>query len=122
MLAIARAIIDQRTGKFDPSEFRDRYQEALRELIDAKMKGLPSAGSNQEKLGGKAMTEKTVRAHSVLRRTMLVGTAGVLGGAVLHPTPVGSQTSAPPAVAVPGSSPPGVRYGDPAWWAQRKEE
>jgi non-homologous end joining protein Ku len=32
MLAIARAIIEQRTGKFDPSRFRDRYQEALREL------------------------------------------------------------------------------------------
>jgi len=41
MLAIARAIIDQRTGKFDPSRFRDRYQESLRELIEAKMKGLP---------------------------------------------------------------------------------
>jgi DNA end-binding protein Ku len=41
MLAIARAIIGQRTGKFDPSTFRDRYQEALRELIGAKMKGLP---------------------------------------------------------------------------------
>ena len=41
MLAIARAIIDQRTGKFDPSRFRDRYQEALRELIEAKMKGFP---------------------------------------------------------------------------------
>jgi DNA end-binding protein Ku len=40
MLAIARAIIDRRTGKFDPREFRDRYQEALRELIEAKMKGL----------------------------------------------------------------------------------
>jgi DNA end-binding protein Ku len=40
-LAIARAIIGQRTGKFDPSRFRDRYQEALRELIEAKMKGLP---------------------------------------------------------------------------------
>src|SRR5262249_24903795 len=38
---IARAIIDQRTGKFDPSRFRDRYQESLRELIEAKMKGLP---------------------------------------------------------------------------------
>jgi len=37
----ARAIIAQRTGKFDPSRFRDRYQEALRELIEAKMKGLP---------------------------------------------------------------------------------
>ena len=41
MLAIARAIIGQRTGKFDPSRFGDRYQESLRELIEAKMKGLP---------------------------------------------------------------------------------
>jgi len=41
MLAIARTIIERRTSKFDPSKFRDRYQEALRELIEAKMKGLP---------------------------------------------------------------------------------
>jgi DNA end-binding protein Ku len=41
MLAIARTIIERRTRKFDPSSFRDRYQEALRELIEAKMKGLP---------------------------------------------------------------------------------
>jgi DNA end-binding protein Ku len=40
MAAIARAIIAQRTGKFDPSKFRDRYQEALQELIEAKMKGV----------------------------------------------------------------------------------
>ena len=43
MLAIARAIIGQRTGKFDPSRFRDRYQESLRELIEAKMKGCLSS-------------------------------------------------------------------------------
>jgi hypothetical protein len=49
------------------------------------------ADSNQEKFGGKAMTEKTVRCRSVLRRTMLVGTAGVWGGAVLRATPVQSQ-------------------------------
>ena len=41
MLAIARTIIERRTGQFDPSKFRDRYQEALRELIEAKMRGLP---------------------------------------------------------------------------------
>jgi len=35
------AIIAQRIGKFDASKFRDRYQEASRELIEAKMKGLP---------------------------------------------------------------------------------
>jgi DNA end-binding protein Ku len=38
---IAEAIIKRRTGTFDPATFRDRYQEALKELIEAKMKGLP---------------------------------------------------------------------------------
>jgi DNA end-binding protein Ku len=41
MVAIAGAIVGQRTGDFDRSTYRDRYQEALRELIKAKMKGLP---------------------------------------------------------------------------------
>jgi hypothetical protein len=40
MVAIAKAIITQRTGSFDPTTYRDRYQEALQELIEAKMKGL----------------------------------------------------------------------------------
>jgi len=34
MVAIAGAIIRQRTGTFDPSTHRDRYQEALRGLIE----------------------------------------------------------------------------------------
>ena len=41
MVAIAETIIKRRSGRFDPATFRDRYQEALRELIEAKMKGLP---------------------------------------------------------------------------------
>ena len=41
MVAIAGTIIKRRSGHFDPATFRDRYQEALRELIEAKMKGLP---------------------------------------------------------------------------------
>jgi DNA end-binding protein Ku len=40
MVAIAGAIIGQRTGNFDPSTYRDRYQQALQQLIEAKMKGL----------------------------------------------------------------------------------
>jgi DNA end-binding protein Ku len=40
MVAIAGAIISQRTGNFDPSTYHDRYQEALQQLIDAKMKGV----------------------------------------------------------------------------------
>jgi DNA end-binding protein Ku len=39
MLAIAEKIIDQQSGDFDPSEFTDRYEDALRALIDEKKKG-----------------------------------------------------------------------------------
>ena len=41
MLDIARKIIEQQAGKFDPSESRDRYEDALRALIEEKRKGVP---------------------------------------------------------------------------------
>jgi DNA end-binding protein Ku len=41
MLAIAEKIIAQQEGKFDPSHFKDRYEDALRELIARKKKGKP---------------------------------------------------------------------------------
>jgi ATP-dependent DNA ligase len=37
----SRDWVKRKTGAFDPATFRDRYQEALRELIEAKIKGLP---------------------------------------------------------------------------------
>jgi DNA end-binding protein Ku len=39
MVEIAARIIDQKEGGFDPSEFKDRYDDALREMIAAKKKG-----------------------------------------------------------------------------------
>ena len=41
MLDIARKIIEQQTSKFDPSEFTDRYEDALRALIEEKRQGMP---------------------------------------------------------------------------------
>jgi DNA end-binding protein Ku len=41
MLAIAEKIIDQQSGDFDPAEFTDRYEDALRALIEEKKKGKP---------------------------------------------------------------------------------
>jgi DNA end-binding protein Ku len=41
MLQIAEKIVEQQTGDFDPSEFRDRYEDALRSLIEDKRKGRP---------------------------------------------------------------------------------
>ena len=39
MVAIAETIIDRRAGEFDPTSFRDRYQDALRELVAQKTGG-----------------------------------------------------------------------------------
>jgi DNA end-binding protein Ku len=41
MVRIAETIIKRKTGAFDPASFRDRYQDALRELIEARIKGQP---------------------------------------------------------------------------------
>ena len=39
MIAIAERIIEQQEAAFDPSQFVDRYEEALKALIEDKMKG-----------------------------------------------------------------------------------
>ncbi len=39
MVDIARRIIEQKAGPFDPDQFIDRYEEALKALIAAKQKG-----------------------------------------------------------------------------------
>jgi DNA end-binding protein Ku len=39
MISIAEKIIEQQEGPFDPSQFVDRYEEALKQLIEDKKKG-----------------------------------------------------------------------------------
>jgi DNA end-binding protein Ku len=39
LLDLATTLIDKKTGKFDASEFHDRYVDALKELIERKKKG-----------------------------------------------------------------------------------
>jgi DNA end-binding protein Ku len=39
MIDIARKIIEQKNGDFDPSEFTDRYEDALRALVEEKKRG-----------------------------------------------------------------------------------
>ena len=45
-----RWVIERRSGAFEPASFRDRYQDALRELVEAKTRGLattPRAASSR---------------------------------------------------------------------------
>ena len=41
MLDLAKHIVQQRAGHFDPSKFEDHYESALQELLEKKQKGLP---------------------------------------------------------------------------------
>jgi DNA end-binding protein Ku len=43
MLDLARHIVEQKSGHFDPSRFEDHYEAALQDLLDKKQKGLPIA-------------------------------------------------------------------------------
>jgi DNA end-binding protein Ku len=45
MLEIAENIVEQQRGTFDPTRFVDRYETALREVIERKRKGQPVAVS-----------------------------------------------------------------------------
>jgi DNA end-binding protein Ku len=41
VLELAKHIVEQKSGHFDPSRFEDHYEAALQELLEKKQKGLP---------------------------------------------------------------------------------
>jgi DNA end-binding protein Ku len=68
MLEVAEKIIAQQEAEFDPSEFKDRYEDALRDLIARKKRGeelVSSAEPEQE--------EKVVDLMDALRRSLKGG-------------------------------------------------
>jgi DNA end-binding protein Ku len=68
MLQIAEKIIEQQEAKFDPTEFKDRYEDALRDLIARKKKGekLVSAEKPDEE-------DKVVDLMEALRKSLKGG-------------------------------------------------
>lgn len=67
MLQIAEKIIEQQEAEFDPTEFKDRYEDALRDLIARKTKGekLVTAAEPEE--------EKVVDLMEALQRSLKGG-------------------------------------------------
>jgi DNA end-binding protein Ku len=43
MLELAKHIVEQKSGHFDPDKFEDHYEAALQELLEKKQKGQPLA-------------------------------------------------------------------------------
>ena len=74
MLQIAEKIVEQQSGDFDPSEFRDRYEDALRALIEDKRKGKPVRPQKP------ANDDKVVDLMAALKKSL----EGGAGGATRH--------------------------------------
>jgi len=68
MLQIAEKIIEQQDAKFDPSRFKDRYEDALRELIAKKKKGQPVVSEAPD-----AEEEKVVDLMEALKKSLKGG-------------------------------------------------
>src|SRR3954449_916449 len=48
MLDLAKHIVEQKSGHFDPDKFEDHYEAALQELLAKKQKGLPIAATKKQ--------------------------------------------------------------------------
>jgi DNA end-binding protein Ku len=55
MLDLARQLIRQKVGTFEPASFRDRYQDALSEMIQAKIKGQEPVLAEAPERGGQVI-------------------------------------------------------------------
>jgi DNA end-binding protein Ku len=67
MLDLAKHIIETKRGTFDPSQYKDRYEAALAELVRAKLEGKPLPERKPAK------SEKVVDLMEALRQSAGVG-------------------------------------------------
>ncbi|MCR5874199.1 Ku protein [Phenylobacterium sp. J426] len=96
MVDIASRIIEQQEGAFDPSQFNDRYEDALRALIKEKEKGHTVTAQEQPK------EAEVIDLMEALKRSLGEG-----GGARRKPAPRGgsrASSSKKPAAPKPASS------------------
>jgi DNA end-binding protein Ku len=54
-LALAEELIKRKAAKFNPDKFKDQYESALRELVEAKMKHVPLPDAEPEPKRGKVI-------------------------------------------------------------------
>jgi DNA end-binding protein Ku len=52
MLDLAKHIVEQKSGSFEPDQFEDRYEQALIDLINQKRNGLKTPSKTTPKTGG----------------------------------------------------------------------
>lgn len=64
-IELAQLLIDKKTGRFDPHEFKDHQQEVLRQLIEAKLQARPAPAGDERR-----EPAKVVNLMDALRRSV----------------------------------------------------
>ncbi len=95
-LRLAKQLIEAYTQPFEVSRFKDHYEEALRELVEAKIKNLPVPEPETEK-----KPPKVVDLMEALRRSLAQVNPTQAAGADAEPPAASSGTSGSRRTAVP---------------------
>jgi DNA end-binding protein Ku len=95
-LRLAKQLIEAYTQPFEISRFKDHYEEALRELVEAKIKNLPVPEPETEK-----KPPKVVDLMEALRRSLAQVNPAQAAAADAEPAAASSKTSGSRRTAVP---------------------
>lgn len=94
LLDLATTLIDKKTGKFDASDFHDRYVEALKDLIERKKKGRTLNIETAEPEAGKRGSN-VIDLMAALRKSVGSGTGAATARA--KKAPAGKSAAKAPA-------------------------
>lgn len=79
LLEVAEALIEKKTAPFDADAFQDHYTQALRELVDSKLKNRKSKKVTTDDDGPRPAGENVIDLMSALKKS-LEGTKDAKGG------------------------------------------
>lgn len=86
LLDLATTLIDKKTGKFDASEFHDRYVDALKELIERKKQG-KTLNIDSEDRASDARGSNVVDLMAALKKSLGTGSGAGTGSAAAAKKP-----------------------------------
>ena len=70
LLSVAEELIDRKTGPFDASEFRNHYTQALRELVDKKVKGKGKTAEPEEEEEERPSGDNVIDLMAALKKSL----------------------------------------------------